>query len=208
MNRFPVWKNAIIVIALVFGLLYTLPNFFGEVPAVQVSSVKATVKVDTALLSRVEGTLATAGIAHNGLFADLNSVRVRFTDTDTQLKAKDAIEKALNPDPTDASYSVALNLLSASPSWLTGIHALPMYLGLDLRGGVHFLLQVDMKGAITKRLDSTAADLRSQLRDKNIRHSGIGREHETIVVRFRDAETRDKAKAAIDGAQRTAPSSS
>ncbi|MBI5785182.1 MAG: protein translocase subunit SecD [Rhodocyclales bacterium] len=201
MNRFPVWKNAIIVIALVFGLLYTLPNFFGEVPAVQVSSVKATIKVDTALLSRVEGTLTTAGIAHNGLFADLNSIRVRFSDTDTQLKAKDAIEKALNPDPTDASYSVALNLLSASPAWLTGIHALPMYLGLDLRGGVHFLLQVDMKGAITKRLDSTSADLRSLLRDKNIRHSGIGRERETIVVRFRDAETRDKAKAVIDNAQ-------
>jgi preprotein translocase subunit SecD len=201
MNRFPVWKNAIIVIALVFGLLYTLPNFFGEVPAVQVSSVKATIKVDTALLSRVEGTLKTAGIAHNGLFADLNSIRVRFGDTDTQLKAKDAIEKALNPDPADASYSVALNLLSASPSWLTRMHALPMYLGLDLRGGVHFLLQVDMKGAITKRLDSTAADLRGVLRDKNIRHSGIGREREAIVVRFRDIETRDKARAAIDAAQ-------
>jgi preprotein translocase subunit SecD len=201
MNRFPVWKNAIIVVALVFGLLYTLPNFFGEVPAVQVSSVKATIKVDTALLSRIEGTLTTAGIAHNGLFADLNSIRVRFADTDTQLKAKDAIEKALNPDPTNASYSVALNLLSASPAWLTGIHALPMYLGLDLRGGVHFLLQVDMKGAITKRLDSTAADLRSVLRDKNVRHGGIARERETIVVRFRDAETRAKARTAIDAAQ-------
>jgi len=201
MNRFPLWKNAIIVIALVLGLLYTLPNFFGEVPAVQVSSVKATIKVDTALLSRVEGTLKTAGIAHNGLFADLNSIRVRFADTDTQLKAKDTIEKALNPDPADAAYSVALNLLSASPSWLTGIHALPMYLGLDLRGGVHFLLQVDMKGAITKRLDSTAADLRSLLRDKNIRHGGIGRERETIVVRFRDTETRDRARTAIDNAQ-------
>jgi len=201
MNRFPLWKNAIIVVALVFGLLYTLPNFFGEVPAVQVSSVKATIKVDTALFARVEDTLKAAGVAHNGLFADPNSIRVRLADTDTQLKAKDAIEKALNPDPTDASYSVALNLLSASPAWLTGIHALPMYLGLDLRGGVHFLLQVDMKGAITKRLDSTAADLRSLLRDKNIRHGGIARERETIVVRFRDAETRDKARAAIDNAQ-------
>jgi len=201
MNRFPLWKNAIIVVALVFGLLYTLPNFFGEVPAVQVSSVKATLKVDAALLSRVENTLKTAGIAYTGLYSDPNSIRVRLADTDTQLKAKDAVEKALNPDPTDASYSVALNLLSASPSWLTGIHALPMYLGLDLRGGVHFLLQVDMKGAITKRLDSTAADLRSLMRDKNIRHGGIARERETIVVRFRDAETRDKARAAIDNAQ-------
>ena len=160
MNRYPLWKNAIVAVALVLGLLYTLPNFFGEVPAVQVSSVKATIKVDTALLSRIEDVLKSGGIAHNGLFADPNSIRVRLADTDTQLKAKDAIEKALNPDPADATYSVALNLLSASPSWLTGIHALPMYLGLDLRGGVHFLLQVDMKGALTKRLDSTSADLR------------------------------------------------
>jgi preprotein translocase subunit SecD len=201
MNRFPLWKNAIIVIALVLGLLYTLPNFFGEVPAVQVSSVKATVKVDTALLARAEDLLKTAGIAHNGLFADLNSIRVRLADTDTQLKAKDVIEKTLNPDPANGSYSVALNLLSASPAWLTSIHALPMYLGLDLRGGVHFLLQVDMKGAITKRLDSTAADLRSMLRDKNIRHSGIGRERETIAVKFRDAETRTAARTAIENAQ-------
>jgi preprotein translocase subunit SecD len=201
MNRFPLWKNALIAIALVLGLLYTLPNFFGEVPAVQVSSVKATIKVDTQLLSRVEGLLKDAGIAHNGLFADQNSVRVRLTDTDTQLKAKDAIEKALNPNPADGSYSVALNLLSASPSWLTGIHALPMYLGLDLRGGVHFLLQVDMKGALTKRLDSTGADLRSLLRDKNIRHGGINRERETVVIKFRETETRDKAKAAITDSQ-------
>jgi preprotein translocase subunit SecD len=201
MNRFPLWKNAIIAIALVFGLLYTLPNFFGEVPAVQVSSVKATIKVDTALLSRVEDVLKNAGIAHNGLFADANSIRVRLNDTDNQLKAKDAIEKALNPDPADGSYSVALNLLSASPSWLTSMHALPMYLGLDLRGGVHFLLQVDMKGALTKRLDSIGADLRSLLRDKNIRHIGIARERETVVIKFRDTENRDKAKSAISDTQ-------
>ena len=197
MNRYPLWKNALVVIAVVLGLLYTLPNFFGEVPAVQVSSVKSTVKVDAQLVSRIEDAVKAAGIVHTGLFADANSVRVRFADTDTQLKAKDTIEKTLNPDPNDGSYSVALNLLSASPQWLTGIHALPMYLGLDLRGGVHFLLQVDMKGALTKRLDSTAADLRSLLRDKNIRHTGINRERDTVVVKFRDAETRDKAKLAI-----------
>ncbi|MBU1236069.1 MAG: protein translocase subunit SecD [Gammaproteobacteria bacterium] len=201
MNRFPLWKNAIIVIALVFGLLYTLPNFFGEVPAVQVSSVKATIKVDTALLSRVEEVLNGASISNTGLFADQHSIRVRLADTDTQLKAKDVIEKALNPDPANASYSVALNLLSASPNWLTRVGALPMYLGLDLRGGVHFLLQVDMKGAITKRLDSTAADLRSLLREKSIRHSGINRERETIAIKFRDAETRDKARSVISNAQ-------
>ncbi len=197
MNRYPLWKNVTVIVAVVLGLLYTLPNFFGEVPAVQVSSVKATVKVDARLLSRVEDVLKTAGIQNTGLFADMNSVRVRLADTDTQLRAKDAIEKALNPDPSDATYSVALNLLSASPSWLTNLHALPMYLGLDLRGGVHFLLQVDMNGAIVKRLDATAADLRSTLREKNVRHAGIGREGSAVVIRFRDAETRDKARETI-----------
>jgi preprotein translocase subunit SecD len=201
MNRYPLWKNITVIIALVLGLLYTLPNFFGEAPAVQVSSVKATVKVDTGLLSRVEDALKNAGISNTGLHADPQSIRVRLADTDTQLKAKDVIEKALNPDATDPTYSVALNLVSNSPNWLTSIHALPMYLGLDLRGGVHFLLQVDMKGALTKRLDSMAADLRGLLRDKNVRHSGITREGMNLVIRFRDADTRAKAESAISSQQ-------
>ncbi len=201
MNRYPIWKNALVVVALLLGMLYTLPNFFGEAPAVQVTSVKATVKVDSRLSGLVEETLKAAGIANDGLFADLNSIRVRFHDTDIQLKAKDAIEKALNPDPADASYSVALNLVANSPQWLTNLHALPMYLGLDLRGGVHFLLQVDMQGALTKRLDSTATDLRTLLRDKNVRHGGINREGMGIVVKFRDTETRDQARAPIADAQ-------
>jgi preprotein translocase subunit SecD len=197
MNRYPLWKNLIVLVALMFGLIYTLPNFFGEAPAVQVSSVKATVKVDTALLGKVEDALKAGSISATGIQTDLRSIRVRLADTDTQLKAKDAIEKALNPDPSDASYSVALNLVSNSPAWLTSLNALPMYLGLDLRGGVHFLLQVDMKGALTKRLDSMGADIRSQLRDKNVRHSGITREGMALVVKFRDAETRDKARAVL-----------
>ncbi|HWU84049.1 MAG TPA: protein translocase subunit SecD [Rhodocyclaceae bacterium] len=197
MNRYPLWKNILVAIALVLGLLYTLPNFFGESPAVQVSSVKAAVKVDSALLGRVEDTLKAAGIENRGLFADHNSIRVRFADTDAQLKAKDAIEKALNPVPADASYSVALNLLPSSPQWLTAINALPMYLGLDLRGGVHFLLQVDMKGAVTKRLDSMAADIRTLLRDKDLRHAGIVRDGNTLVIRFRDATTRTKVEIVL-----------
>ncbi|MDK9724663.1 MAG: protein translocase subunit SecD [Sterolibacteriaceae bacterium MAG5] len=197
MNRYPLWKNVTVIVAVVLGLLYTLPNFFGEVPAVQVSSVKATIKIEPKLLSRIEDVLKAAAIPNNGLFADTNSIRVRLADTDAQLKAKDAIEKALNPDPSDASYSVALNLLSASPQWLSGMHALPMYLGLDLRGGVHFLLQVDMKGALTKRLDATAADLRSLLRDKTVRHAGIGRDGQAVVIKFRDAETQAKARDVI-----------
>ncbi|MBE7460404.1 MAG: protein translocase subunit SecD [Zoogloeaceae bacterium] len=201
MNRYPLWKYLLIALALTLGLLYTLPNFFGEAPAVQVSSVKATVKVDVKLLERVEETLKSANIAHQGLFADQNSVRARFGDTETQIKAKDAIERALNPDAGNAAYVVALNLISRSPAWLTAIHALPMYLGLDLRGGVHFLLQVDMKGALTKRLDATAADLRSLMRDKSLRHTGIVRERDQLAIRFRDAETRNKARAAIENAQ-------
>jgi preprotein translocase subunit SecD len=201
MNRYPLWKYILIAVVLALGLLYTLPNFFGEAPAVQVSSIKATVKVDARLLARVEEILKAEGIAHQGLFADQNSVRARFGDTETQIKAKDAVERALNPDAENAAYVVALNLLSRSPAWLTAMHALPMYLGLDLRGGVHFLLQVDMKGALTKRLDATAADLRSLMRDKGVRHGGIARERDQIAIRFRDAEMRNKARAAIESAQ-------
>ena len=197
MNRYPVWKYAIIAIALVFGLLYTLPNFFGEAPAVQVSSGKATLKVEPAMLGRVESVLNGAGITNTGLFFDGNSVKARFRDTDTQLRAKDALAKALNPDPADPSWIVALNLLSNSPNWLTSLRALPMYLGLDLRGGVHFLLQVDMKQAVSKRIDGTAGDLRTLMRDRNLRHAGIARAGDAIEIRFRDAETRERARAAI-----------
>lgn len=198
MNRYPLWKNLLIGLVLLWGLIYTLPNFYGEVPAVQVSSGKATLKLDsTATMARVEDSLKAAGLQHDGLFADLTSVRARFRDTDTQLKAKDAIEKAFNPNAADPSYVVALNLLSASPQWLTSIHALPMYLGLDLRGGVHFLLQVDMKGAVTKRLDATTGDLRTLLRDKNVRHAGITREGQSVVVKFRDVETQARARSVI-----------
>ncbi len=190
MNRYPLWKYILVAVALVFGFIYTLPNFYGESPAVQVSSAKVTLKIDEGTRARVESALQAASITHDGIQLDTVGVKARFKDTDTQLKAKDVLERAFNPDPTDPQYVIALNLLSASPQWLTSLHALPMYLGLDLRGGVHFLLQVDMPGAITKRLDSTAADLRSLLRDKNVRHAGISRDGERIVIRFRDAETR------------------
>jgi preprotein translocase subunit SecD len=198
MNRYPLWKNILIGLVLVWGLIYTLPNFYGEVPAVQVSSAKATLKLDAAATTdRIAGALEAAGIDNTGIFSDVTSVRARFKDTDTQLRAKDVIEQAFNPDPTDPSYVVALNLLSASPSWLTSIRALPMYLGLDLRGGVHFLLEVDMPGALVKRLDSTTGDLRTLMRDKSVRHAGITREGNTVVIRFRDAEQREAGRRAI-----------
>ncbi len=201
MNRYPLWKYIIVAFALVIGFIYTLPNFFGESPAVQVSSAKATLKVDLKTLERVEDTLKTAGVETNGTFLDTNGVKVRLKDADTQLKAKDLLEKQFNPDANDPKYVVALNLLSSSPNWLTKLGALPMYLGLDLRGGVHFLLQVDMKGALTKRLDSVSADLRTLMRDKSIRHGGISREGERVVIRFRDVETRSKARITLEDLQ-------
>ncbi len=198
MNRYPLWKNVLICLVLLWGLIYTLPNFYGEVPAVQVSSAKATYKLDPgSITTQVEQALRDAGISHNGIFSDATSVRARFANTDLQLRAKDLIESTLNPDPADPAHVVALNLLSASPSWLTAIHALPMYLGLDLRGGVHFLLQVDMPGALLKRLDSTAGDLRTLMRDRNVRHAGITRDGNTVVLRFRDAAQREAARRAI-----------
>ena len=201
MNRYPLWKYLIVAFALVFGFIYTLPNFFGESPAVQVSSAKATLKVDAKTMERVESTLKSAGVDINGSFLDATGVKVRLKDTDSQLKAKDLLEKQFNPDATDPQYVVALNLLSSSPQWLTNLGALPMYLGLDLRGGVHFLLQVDMQGALTKRLDSISADLRSLMRDKSVRHGGIAREGERIVIRFRDEETRTGGRVALEDNQ-------
>jgi preprotein translocase subunit SecD len=186
MNRYPWWKYLILGIALVVGLLYTAPNFFGEAPAVQVSSAKATVKIDAAMQQRVEAALAQAGLKPDLVQFDGSSVRARFADTDVQLKAKEALSKALNPNAAEPSYIVALNLQSRSPAWLAKIRALPMYLGLDLRGGVHFLMQVNMKEALTKKAESYAGDLRGLLREKNVRHAGISREGNDVVVRFRD----------------------
>ena len=197
MNRFPTWKYALIGVAIIAAFLYTLPNFFGESPAVQVSSGKATVKMEPAVLGRVEETLKSGGIPYTGAIFDQSSVRVRFPDPDTQLKARDTIERALNPNAADPSYVVALNLVPASPGWLRAIHALPMYLGLDLRGGVHFLLQVDMQAALVKRLESVARDVRSELRAKEIRDGGIRREGQNVRVQFRDAATRDKARGVL-----------
>ena len=197
MNRYPVWKYAILVIALLVGLLYTLPNFFGEAPAVQVSSAKATIKVDAAVLERVQAALDAAQVKPDLLRLEGTSVRARFDSPDTQLKAKDAIQKALVPDPADPMYIVALNLVSRSPAWLTSLHAAPMYLGLDLRGGVHFMLQVDMQAALLKKAESYAGDIRTTLRDKNIRHSGISRDGQTINIKLRDEATQTAARNLI-----------
>lgn len=191
MNRYPLWKYAIIVIALLVGAIYALPNLFGEAPAVQVSAGKATVRVDASTVTRVEQALAAASITPSTLSLEGTSVRARFEDTDTQLKARDAIDKALNPDPNDPGHVVALNLVPRTPAWLAALGARPMYLGLDLRGGVHFMLQVDMQAALERRADVLATDLRTALREKNIRHGGIARNGQTIELRVRDEATRN-----------------
>jgi preprotein translocase subunit SecD len=203
MNRYPLWKYVVMVVALAIGLVYTLPNFFGEAPAVQVSSGKATVRLDSNTLAQVEAALAASNIRTDAVTFDNSAInaniRVRVADTDTQLRLKDALSKALNADPTDPQYIVALNLQSASPRWLTALRALPMYLGLDLRGGVHFLLQVDMDGALSKKLDSDASDARTLLRDKNIRDGGVNRVGQSVVINFADAATAEQARTVLAG---------
>ncbi|QJQ07070.1 protein translocase subunit SecD [Undibacterium piscinae] len=201
MNRYPLWKYIIILIALLFGALYTAPNFFGKAPAVQISSAKSTVKVESDMLSRAEQALQQAGVKNDGLFYENNgmqgTVRARFADTDTQFKAKDVLEKALNADPADPTYTLAFNLLSNTPQWLQSLRALPMVLGLDLQGGVHFLMQVDTKAMMAKQIQNLQSSVRSVLRDKEIRHAGISREGEVVSVKFRDEATRVKAKAVL-----------
>jgi preprotein translocase subunit SecD len=193
MNRYPLWKYALIAFTLVAAFVYTLPNFFGEVPAVQVSPLRAALKADSALRARVEDILRKAKLEPQGVTVDQQSVKARFDDTDTQLRAKDALQSALGED-----YVVALNLLSRNPKWLASIGALPMYLGLDLRGGVHFLLQVDMKGALQKKIEAYTNDIRGALREKRIQYSGVTREGQSVIVRFREAAVRDKGLAEIE----------
>ena len=197
MNRYAIWKYVVLGIALFLGAFYTLPNFYGEAPAVQISAAKATARVDLGVQERVEAALKAAGLAPELLALEGGSLKVRFDSTDTQIKAKDAIQQALVPDANDPSYVVALNLLARSPAWLSAMHAAPMYLGLDLRGGVHFMLQVDMPAALNKKAESLAGDIRSTLREKNIRHSGISRDGQKIEVRFRDMPTLESAQRVI-----------
>ncbi|MFS2136814.1 protein translocase subunit SecD [Duganella sp. Dugasp56] len=203
MNRYPLWKYILIVVAILLGALYTAPNYYGESPAVQVTSGKSTVKMSSAMTAKVEEVLKGANIAYNGIAFDgtgtYASVRARFADPDTQFRAKSVLEKGLNADPADPTYLVALNLQKDTPKWMQALHALPMYLGLDLRGGVHFLMQVDTKAVLAKRVQGMQAAARSLLRDKNVRHAGIDRVGDTIEIKFRDDATRQKAKDVLQG---------
>ena len=188
MNRFPLWKYIVIGITLVVAFLYTLPNFFGEVPAVQMSPVRTSEKVDAALLGKVESLLKASNVAYSGVDLAGNSIKTRFASTDIQIKAKDVLQNGLGE-----RYTVALNLVSASPAWLSSIGALPMYLGLDLRGGVHFLLEVDMKAALEKAAIRYQNDFRTELRSDKIRYGRITREGNAVTVHFATRDQRDAA---------------
>ena len=201
MNRYPLWKYIVIVVTLLLGALYTAPNYFGQSPALQISSGKTSVRIGAELVQKVESALQQAQVPTTGIVYDSAhaSVRARFTDPDTQFRAKSVLEQRLNADPSDPNYLVALNLLSDTPKWMQRLHALPMYLGLDLRGGVHFLMQVDTKAVLDKKLQGVQASLRSALRDKSVLHSGIVRVGDTIEVSFRDEAMRNKGRDVIAG---------
>lgn len=190
-----------IAIVLVLGVLYTLPNFYGEAPAVQVSSGKSTLKLSPELADRLASQLTGQGIEPDGVFFEETlgggTVKLRFNTSEQQLKARDFLQSTLNPDESDPDYIVALNLLSRSPDWLTNINALPMYLGLDLRGGVHFLLQVDMDAALEKRKDALLASAKQTLREKDLRYASAPRTPAGFNLTFRDADARNKAQAAL-----------
>ncbi len=193
MNRYPVWKYLIIAFALLIGTLYTVPNFYGESPAVQISPERSATAVNLETLQQVEKALADAKVSANGVFLDGTSIKARFKDTDSQLKARDVLQQAMG-----SQYIVALNLLSSTPEWLTRLHSRPMFLGLDLRGGVHFLLQVDMKAALDKSMERYAGDIRRDMRDKKVRFGQIRRIGTTLEVKFRDNETLTAARALVE----------
>ena len=198
MNRYPLWKYILIAVALLLGALYTAPNYFGESPALQVTTGKTTVKITSDTSAQVADVLKREGVPANQVSLDgsgnSTAVRARFDSTDAQFKAKLALERQLNRDATDPDYIVTVNLVKNTPAWMQSLRALPMNLGLDLRGGVHFLLQVNSKEVLETRIKSTQASVRSVLRDANVRHAGIERNGNAIEVNFRDEQTRTAAR--------------
>jgi len=192
MNRYPMWKNILVAVMILIGLIYTIPNFLGESPAVQITTAKSTTKIDPELLKRVETIFKQEKIEYDGVYQDARGVKARFANTDTQIRAKDVLQANLGTD-----YTVALNLLSRSPNWLHSLGAKPMYLGLDLRGGVHFLMQVDMKAALSKAAERFVGDFKIALRKERISYVGVSREGQTVQIRFNNADELIKARAII-----------
>ena len=202
MNRYPLWKNIIIVLALVLGLLYTIPTFFGTTQAVQVSGAKATVKVEADVKDKVEQVLKAQNIPYTGLYFEktaqgLGTVKVRVNGQDAQAKAKEAINAALNTDPNSPAYTLAYSTVSAAPDWMTAIGAKPVSLGLDLRGGVHFLLEVKMSDAVQKKLDAMQNGFNTLFKDKKIALQSAEKNGEQLVMNFDSPATAEQARAAI-----------
>ncbi|WP_198120305.1 protein translocase subunit SecD [Massilia rhizosphaerae] len=198
MNRYPLWKYILILVTVLLGLLYTAPNYFGDSPALQVTTGKQTVRINSGTVTQVADSLKRDGIPAEDVVlegaGDSTAVRARFATPDAQFKAKAALERDLNRDPTDPDYIVTVNLSKNTPLWMQKLRALPMNLGLDLRGGVHFLLQVDTRAVAETRIKAIQAAARSQLREANVRHAGIDRVGERVVISFRDAAARDQAR--------------
>ena len=188
MNRYPLWKYLLIAFTIVVAAVYSLPNLFGETPAVQVSTNRQAIVINEQTQSKVDAALKQAGIQTDGMFIVDNSLKVRFKDTETQLKARDVIENTLGE-----GYITALNLLADSPEWMAKIKANPMFLGLDLRGGVHFTMQVDMKAAMQKTFERYSGDIRRELRRRKIRFGTIRQAENGLIVPFQDASDVQKA---------------
>ncbi|MDO4694030.1 MAG: protein translocase subunit SecD [Eikenella sp.] len=197
MNRYPIWKYLLIALTIVVAGLYALPNLYGETPAVQVSSSRQSQPVNETTQQAVTQALEEAGIRHQGMFIADGSLRVRLANEEEQSKARDAIERKLG-----SGHIIALNLIANTPDWMSRLGANPMFLGLDLRGGVHFTMQVDMKAAIEKTLDRIAGDFRRQLRQDKIRTGSIRKEGQTLVVPFQDEAT---LQAALPKLRQQAP---
>lgn len=201
MNRYPLWKYILIAVALLLGALYTAPNYFGESPALQVTTGKTTVKITSDTSRQIAEVLKREGVPANQVSLDgsgnSTAVRARFDNTDAQFKAKLALERQMNRDQADPDYIVTVNLVKNTPAWMQAVRALPMNLGLDLRGGVHFLLQVNSKEVLETRIKSTQTSVRSILRDANVRHAGIERNGNAIEVSFRDEQTRAAARTVL-----------
>lgn len=192
MNQYPKWKYGLVLIAIFIGLIYSIPNFFGESPALQVKTTKTSDKLDLSILATIENSLKEANLPFDGIVQEPNGIKIKFASPDSQVKAKDVLQNALG-----SNYVIALNLVSKSPSWLSKIGAIPMYLGLDLRGGVHFLLQVDMKAAAEKAAESYLNDFRMTLRKERISYIGASRLNEIVKIQFDSQEELDKAKKLI-----------
>ncbi|MES2217275.1 MAG: protein translocase subunit SecD [Pseudomonadota bacterium] len=189
LNRYPWWKNLLVVLVILIAFIYAAPNLFGEDPAVQVSGVNSTIPVDNTLLEKVEHALNDAQIEYKAGEMDNHNLLFRFLNTDSQLSARDIIQQTLGND-----YLVALNLAPATPSWLKASGAAPMKLGLDLRGGVHFLLQVDVDSVLQQRIEGDMHSIGQLLREQHIRYAGLNREgNNSLIITFRAQDAMDDA---------------